>query len=296
MKTITLPAGIRQVLGTFFFTAAVYVATYAQQPALEAGLLGGVTYYSGELDPQLLGVIPGDMHPAGGFFLRLNTTPHTAVRLSFLQGKVSADDANARNQELVNRNLSFSSDIQELGLTFEYNLFGLRGKAHSFFSPYVFGGIAVFHFNPQAKYQGEWVALQPLGTEGQGSATYPDRKPYSLTSTAFPIGAGVKMTISPRISFGVETGLRYTLTDYLDDVSTTYPVFDKAESGGALTVALSDRILTDHSFEAGSFHTRGNPDTKDWYYFAGFSFSWHFDKAKSGRYALSGKGVKCYHF
>ena len=47
-------------------------------------------------------------------------------------------------------------------------------------TPYVTGGAAVFTFNPKAEYNGEWVALQPLGTEGQGLPQYPDRKKYSL--------------------------------------------------------------------------------------------------------------------
>ena len=31
-----------------------------------------------------------------------------------------------------------------------------------------FVGVGGFYFNPKAKYEGKWVSLQPLGTEGQG--------------------------------------------------------------------------------------------------------------------------------
>lgn len=295
MKTIRLSHLFQQAFFIAFISSAFFVRADAQQLTFEAGLLGGATYYSGELDPQVVGMMPGDLHPAGGAFLRLNTSAFTAVRLSLLQGAVSAADANAQDPELINRNLSFSSKIQEAGLTLEYNLFGMGSKKSAVFSPYAFGGIALFHFNPRALYQGEWVALQPLGTEGQGSEAFPDRKPYSLTNIAFPLGVGVKLALSPRFSFGAEAGLRYTLTDYLDDVSTTYPVFD-LEGGQDLSAALSDRILADHHFEAGAQHSRGNPATKDWYYFAGVSFSYHFAKMASGGVAMKGNSVKCYSF
>ncbi len=58
-------------------------------------------------------------------------------------------------------------------------------------SSYVFGGVALFHFDPYVMDSGEKVFLKPLSTEGQGLAEYPDRKAYSLTQFTLPFGAGV---------------------------------------------------------------------------------------------------------
>ncbi len=60
-------------------------------------------------------------------------------------------------------------------------------------TPYLFGGISVFYFNPYATDPaGDKVYLRPLSTEGEGLPMYPDRKEYSLVNMAFPFGGGFK--------------------------------------------------------------------------------------------------------
>jgi hypothetical protein len=61
-----------------------------------------------------------------------------------------------------------------------------------------------------------------LSTEGQG--IYPDKKPYSLWQPTIPFGGGVKFAITENLRIGFEIGLRKLFTDYLDDVSTSYPI------------------------------------------------------------------------
>jgi hypothetical protein len=61
-----------------------------------------------------------------------------------------------------------------------------------------------------------------LGTEGQNSELYPERKPYGTMAFCFPLGVGVKYNIAPRVNLTFEIMHRFTTTDYLDDVSTTY--------------------------------------------------------------------------
>lgn len=270
--------------------------TYSQSTTLEAGFTGGVTTYSGEITSNNQMISPGVLHPAGGAFLRLNLNSRTAIKCSFIQGAISGDDANSNNPKHVNRNLNFTSVIQEAGLTFEYNILRMSGRKSSFFSPYVYGGIALFHFNPRTQYEGQWVDLQPLGTEGQGSSAYPDRKPYALTQVSFPIGVGVKIALSPSFTLGAEAGLRYTLTDYLDDVSTTYPVELYTEGNSNFNAQLSNKLITPKEFEPGKSYARGNPETKDWYYFTGISLSYHFGSKNSGNYALKNTNIKCYSF
>jgi hypothetical protein len=53
----------------------------------------------------------------------------------------------------------------------------LQGDMHHFITPFLFGGIAVFKFNPTTEAaDGNTYELQPLGTEGQGTTEYPDMK------------------------------------------------------------------------------------------------------------------------
>jgi hypothetical protein len=145
-------------------------------------------------------------------------------------------------------------------------------KKYSIMTPYVFAGVAVYHFNPLGFYENRWVALQPLGTEGQGSS-FSGEKTYSLTQFAIPFGVGVKVSTARRVSINLEWGLRKTFTDYLDDVSGKYAdKFLLASEKGTTAAALSDRSLTT---EGGSNtgRQRGNSLSKDWYAFAGVIIS-----------------------
>jgi hypothetical protein len=107
-------------------------------------------------------------------------------------------------------------------------------------TPYAFIGFAVFHHNPQAiapktyldgttpdPKAGQWVDLQPLGTEGQNSTLLPTDanfgiKPYSLIQAAIPFGVGGRFRLNEVLDLWADIGFRYTFTDYLDDVSKNY--------------------------------------------------------------------------
>ena len=52
--------------------------------------------------------------------------------------------------------------------------------------------------------------LRELGTEGQGSAAYPDRKPYSNIAAYIPLGVGYKYNLNPKMNIGIEIVYRFT--------------------------------------------------------------------------------------
>ncbi|MGL1572121.1 hypothetical protein ACSTHY_00040, partial [Vibrio parahaemolyticus] len=53
--------------------------------------------------------------------------------------------------------------------------------------------------------------------------SYPDRKQYSLFNLEIPIGAGIKYAINENVNVYFEFAFRKLFTNYLDDVSNTYP-------------------------------------------------------------------------
>jgi hypothetical protein len=66
-----------------------------------------------------------------------------------------------------------------------------------------------------------------LGTEGQHATLDPTDanhgiKPYSLLVIAIPFGIGSRIKINDLLDLWIEVGVRYTFTDYLDDVSKNY--------------------------------------------------------------------------
>src|SRR5208283_3885074 len=85
---------------------------------------------------------------------------------------------------------------------------------------YLFAGASVMYFNPHGEWNGQWYALRPLSTEGEGLV--PTRRKYSLIQPAIPLGIGFKFALNDKWSVGIEYGIRITFTDYIDDVSKTY--------------------------------------------------------------------------
>lgn len=251
---------------------ACVACSYQAMAQTEFGLFGGVANYGGELAPSR--ITPSELNASGGIFLRSHISKHFAVRGGFTIGRISGDDANQTSPDLIERNLSFRNDIYEFAFTGEINLVAM--ERYKPVSPYLFIGVSAFYHNPKAFYDGRWVELQPLNTEGQGTSAFPDRKPYSLTQIAIPMGAGVKFRLSDNTILAVEGGLRRTFTDYLDDVSSTYGVKEVLlKENGALAVALSDRAaeLTGEPVNRTPTSVRGNPLVDDYFAFMGATLS-----------------------
>jgi hypothetical protein len=168
------------------------------------------------------------------------------------------------------RNLSFSTKLTEFALLFEYVLFDLYEYK---VSPYVFAGVGTFKFSPYTKDEnGNTVMLAELATEGQGF--YKDRKDYKLNKMAIPFGGGMQWALSDKIRLAVETGIRKTNTDYIDDVSTTYvdPLLLASKKGGtSVKLAYRGDELPNSTPYPAADSKRGNPDNKDWYVFSGIS-------------------------
>ncbi len=153
-------------------------------------------------------------------------------------------------------------------------------------SPYIFAGASYFHFNPRTKLHGQWVELQPLGTEGQGTPEYPDRKQYSLWQFSLPLGGGLKIRLNQRWNANIEVTWHKTFTDYLDDVSTTYVEPEVLmRNYGATSVALANRTWEVQeeirNFPPG--FERGNAQKNDAFVFAGVNVTYNiFMKNTSG--------------
>ncbi|RYD73305.1 MAG: hypothetical protein EOP53_20330, partial [Sphingobacteriales bacterium] len=147
----------------------------------------------------------GNTEFTGGIYVAALYKYAFGLRLEANFGRLSAADSVLKTVDVkdiararYNRNLSFRTNITEIAAIAEFHpLFAFidwaeRDGDPPRLSPYVLGGVSYFTFNPQANLNGRWVDLQPLRTEGQGFAEYPDRKPYKLNGIAIPVGAGVK--------------------------------------------------------------------------------------------------------
>jgi hypothetical protein len=232
----------------------------------EFGIFLGGSYYIGDLNRAHLNSLT---QPAGGVVYRYNFNPRFGIKGNLLFGSVKGDDSQSGVNSQITRNLSFKSPVTELAAEMEFNFLEYTlGNSRTPWTPYVFGGVAGFRFNPQGQIGDNFYNLQPLGTEGQETVANSSKR-YRLMQVSLPFGIGVKATISKMIGVSVEWGWRKTFTDYIDDCSKTYvdPQILMA-AYGPLSAYLSDpSINTDHSQNIGK--QRGNSSTKDWYSFAG---------------------------
>ncbi len=218
--------------------------------------------YFGDLSPKS-GALSTDIaftRPGFGIDFAHRFGPRYTLKASFLYGTIKGDDFESADATDENarfryvRNLQFRNRIKELTVVGVFDLFKNEASYISRvqFTPYAYIGITAFLHNPQA-YLGEdsglpeagtWVDLEPLGTEGQYS-TLDDTdvnsgiKPYKKMQLAIPFGIGGRYRLNQVFDLSVEFGIRYTFTDYLDDVSQNY--VDPSKLNSDLARYLADR-------------------------------------------------------
>ena len=185
----------------------------------EFGITAGLAHYFGDLNTRASISRP---KPAVGVFFRKQFGNYVGLRLSAHYAQVGYSDIYSSNDYQKTRNLSFNSNIWEVALQGDFNFFKfVPTDPYYSFTPYITLGIGVFTYDPYAYTDGKKEFLRPLGTEGQ-LIGYKGRKPYSTLAMCIPLGVGFKYNLSEKVNFSFELAHRFTTTDYLDDVSTTY--------------------------------------------------------------------------
>jgi len=259
---------------TSFLVCYISLNAFAQPQATvyegEVGISLGVAHYFGDLNNKASFNRP---KIAVGAFVRKQLGDYIGVRLGVHYAQLGYSDKYSNNEFQQRRNLSFNTGIWELAVQGDFNFFRFEpGNPNFMFTPYITIGAGIFNYDPFAYLNGIKYALRPLGTEGQGTAAYPEREAYSNIALCFPLGMGVKYNISPSVNFAFEISYRFTTTDYLDDVSSTYAGIANFPPE---SVAAK---LQDRSYETGvpigeAGRQRGFSEQKDHYIFAEVSLA-----------------------
>ena len=248
----------------------------------EFGVGIGAAHYFGDLNTKAHLNRP---KPAASIFFRKNFSNYIAARIQGTFARLGYSDVyNDDNEYMHRRNLSFNTNIWELGLQGDFNFYRfMPGEPDFRWTPYVTIGASIFNYDPYAYLNGDKHYLRQLGTEGQGLDTS-RKQQYSSMSLAIPFGVGIKYSINERINLGFEIVHRFTNTDYLDDVSTTYA--DKTlfppNPDGTPSPAF---LLSDRSYETGEpigikGRERGNSKNKDQFVTAVFYISFNLQSYK----------------
>lgn len=255
-----------------FIVALLLLASFGAQSQVlfgktEIGFTIGGMNYIGDLNNQHVYDKP---NLAFGGLVRYNFNERWSIRFDIDYGHIEGGNPDY----ISRRNLSFRSYIFEASLRMEFNFFPFSMRDDQFFwTPFLFCGLGFFTYNPIAHYTdpitgvSDWYELQPLCTEGQGTALNPENSPYTLKQLSMPFGVGVKYHPSKSLTLSVEYGFRKTWTDYLDDVSTKYVDNHELKNiMGDVAAGLADRSgEVDPGFVNNAGMKRGDDSLDDWF-------------------------------
>lgn len=178
----------------------------------EVSLFVGAAAYQGDLngykDENLS--LTSELNAALGLSYTLNVVNRFSVGLSYFTTKLSGNDANFDEFWHKRRGFSFTNQIHEFSLRFDYEPFQLQ---NSKFMPYVFGGVGIVTGDAKTDY------LSGNYNDKWDDEIAQDIQNKTNTSFAIPLGLGVRYYLSSKVSIKLEGSVRVGMNDYLDGVS-----------------------------------------------------------------------------
>ena len=238
-----------------------YINTTRQARYFSTGLGLNLSTYFGDLTPNQKYILNGlkVTRPGMTAFATYNFNPFIFFSGDIAYQRIIGDDFNSDpNHSSISarkyvRNLSFRNDLFGLTLKANYNLFHdpFEFFKRRDYNIYFFTGLSIYYSNPKSKVPetsldgnvlenaGEWIALRPLGTEGQNHQDY-GRK-YSSVQVGIPLGMGFRYRLNRKIDLYAEGTISYILSDYIDDVGSNY--VDLGVFDDELAKTMSDRSM-----------------------------------------------------
>lgn len=270
----------------------------------------GATQFLGDLggrdrigtDYSLVDIDWPSTHVGGMVGYRFRFHPYWATTSSINVGMLRGSDALTNEVVRESRNLHFRSLVVEYHQRIEciivanekfgarYRIPGLKGMKNHNEQIYLFAGAGINYFEPKANYNGKWVKLRKLHTEGQGLEPHmvypvatkqnPNPEPFMYTppkeylpiTATIPMGIGMRMGIGRMWRMGIEATYVKTFTDYMDDVSGYY--YDPAvlaQEFGAESAYLSNPATENTNWFAPG-QVRGHKQ-KDAYFYVNLVFA-----------------------
>ena len=161
----------------------------------EVGFGLGTLNYTGDLS-RTYNIL--NSRPAATVFYRSNASQVVSIRAALTGGNIAATDRRPIDAFAEQRDASFSLFLMEASTVMEYHFMNWRDDKHIMrFTPYLFGGLAIFGIT--------------------GNQNKPSE--YSNVQGAIPFGLGAKYILNPKWYLSFEVGARKTFFDYLDNVS-----------------------------------------------------------------------------
>lgn len=238
--------------------------------------LGDIGNGIGEGRPFIRDLQPQETRTTVGVYALNRMDRRWGVRYGLQYVGIAGDDIHTNAGPRRARNLHFRNNLIEASVRSEGYLHLNQAFQSGFNIPVFYGfiGLAGFYSNPQAReintalnVVGVWHNLRPETTEGVR---------YSPLGVAIPWGIGAQWRLQDGWQLGAEFCYRFTFTDYLDDISTTYSDSEYSSRATEASVAAAGEgagELTDHVYNPLAPNRRGNPENKDGYFSLQLTFS-----------------------
>ncbi|GAA4040111.1 hypothetical protein GCM10022409_27450 [Hymenobacter glaciei] len=193
--------------------SVLFIAPAQAQNTSEVGVGLGATNYRGELSPRYQFQ---NNRPALTAFYRKDVSVPITLRGGLTAGLLRADDGNVSGVNgavpplQAYRQANTKGWLAEASAIVEYNFLDFHrrtDKVH--FTPYLFGGLAIFYANTKTVSN---AGLGELNRQG------------GVIGFAIPVGVGAKLALSEHWNLGLEIGARKALTDQLDHLGDQSPL------------------------------------------------------------------------
>lgn len=191
--------------------------------------VAGVAFHGdiGEANKPLANMFNG-FRPSFGVTPRFFATENFAVSLDLAYLMYGGKDIEGSSH---GRYYSFNTNAFAHGIRGEYYIFGTRSRSiggamynrrgmvnsYNKLYLYIYGGVSGVLSKAHVK---------DLNNDGEEPLDNPGYNNNWLYSAVFPVGAGIKFSIDPRWSIGMELGYAFSLSDYLDGYASEWSEYN----------------------------------------------------------------------
>ncbi len=167
----------------------MFSSTVFGQKGNEIGIFAGVSYYTGDVNPDKLFK---SVSPAVSILYKFEINKRYQTRVSLSYANLTGSDSKSNHIYQQNRNHNFSTTITEFNFLVEFNFLPYKSESRfDFISPYIMAGIGAF--------------ISPTATD-------------LPVNPVIPLGIGLKYAFTKKLSVSAELLYRKTFTDALDNL------------------------------------------------------------------------------
>jgi hypothetical protein len=214
----------------YLFIAFLWTANLCNAQLHEVGVFFGGSNYVGDLGSPTF-VYP--TAPAFGFIYKRNKNQRIAYRATITHMKLRKN-AHDSKEHILEKFTDLDKSLTEFTAGVEYNFFEYNlDKLGPVATPYFVFELTAFNYSTKPKNENK-------------------------RGIALPFGIGYKAKLFGKLAYAIETRVRYTMTDDLDD---------------------SEYILENNELGFSNSDTKyHNSETNDWYFFTGVSLVYTFGR------------------